>query len=110
MNTLPNEVRKNRFDYKLHRRETVKDRTVAIYKQYNQGDLCGLEVFIIPIRRKDVMTPTNVLLPAGEVFPGNEYFGSFAKAVYVFNNQVDKAMIRAEMHFDNFKKHIQDGL
>lgn len=113
MRQLDENVRKNGFDYSLIERETVNDRAVAIYGQYPKREegnsdplhIIAYEVFVIPIRKKDVMTPTKVLLPAGEVFPGNEYFGTNAKSIHAGKNP-ESALIRAQEYYQQFKQHI----
>lgn len=78
MRQLEETVRKNRFNYKLVERYTDQNtnKSCAIYSQHDDnGSIIAYEVFIIPIRKKDMKTPSGIVVPAGEVFPGNEYFG-----------------------------------
>jgi len=110
MTRLPDNLRKNRFDYKLYHREEVEDRAIAVYAQYSGDDVIAYEVFIVPIRKKDVLTPTKVLLPAGEVYPGNEYFGSLGKVVNNWKGHEKDVVDKIMVYFEQFKKHIKDGL
>jgi len=108
MRQLESNIRKNRFDYKLVKRDTVGDRSVAIYSQHDkEGEMFALEVFIVPVRKKDVVTPTKVLLPAGETFPSNERFGIFAKSVYARTNPTKANQVVNE-YFEQFKQHLID--
>jgi len=113
MNILESQLSKNGFIYNLIQRETLQDnKSVAIYSQHTKDqpttEVIAYEVFIIPLRKKDVMTPTKILLPAGEVYPGNEYFGSFAKSIYA-SNDPQQALNRAQQYFEQFKTHIVNG-
>lgn len=102
MKQLPSQVRKNRYDYKLVKRtsDPFPCKNVAIYSQHDTEGLVAYEVFIIPIRKKDIVTPSGIVAPAGEVFPGNETFGTNAYSIH--------SLSRAKERFDELIKQIYE--
>lgn len=83
MRKLPKQLNKNGFTYKLVNRHLNErtQRSVVLYSVHSQktDQILSYETFIVPIRKKDVTTPTGTIVPAGERFPGNEEFGKSVK-------------------------------
>lgn len=106
MVTLQKVLRKNGFTYKQVYRELHKasGRSIAIYSRHDTNDSPALdyEVFVIPIRKHDITTPSGIVIPAGEKFPGNEEFATTVKAAAV--DDLDTAYKR----LNEFKKYLDD--
>ena len=86
MKVLENELRKNGFDYKL----VERDENCAIYEQFDKDYddtvyTVAFEVFIIK-KTKDTVIAENKIM-GGEVFPGNEDFGSTALSIGIFGEE-----------------------
>lgn len=111
---LPSIIKKNGFVYKQLAKVTVTPtKSVAIYTQHEKDsdDVIAYEVFIVPYRKKPILTPTKTWALQGEVFPSNERFGTFAKSIYVGNQSNNEAACkRACAYYEQFQQHILDEL
>lgn len=109
MNRLKLKIGKNGFDYiQVKRFECEKSgRSVALYSMHpkNSDHIMGYESFIIPVRRKPITTPSGIVVPPGEKFPGNEEFGTTVKASHFGGSN---ALGRAQLYFEELKKYLAD--
>jgi hypothetical protein len=98
---LPEELRKNGFDYKLIKRENHK----CIYSQSNNHSVVGYEVFktkIMPHRARMIKLKEQtgrgnnpeLLKEYKEIFPGDEEFG---KRAWTFNNLGNALMVYQDL-------------
>lgn len=112
MRQLEEVINKNGFTYhQVERFDHPSERSVAIYSQHNKGGTPGsllyaYEVFIIPIRIKDLETPSGIIVPAGERFPGNEELASTVKGAVCSGPNAEK---RAYEKAKELLKYLDDN-
>jgi len=108
MVTLQKTLRKNRFTYQQEYRElhAASGKSIAIYSRRDGEFTPALdyEVFIIPVRKHDITTPSGIVIPAGEKFPGNEEFATTVKAAAVAD------LATAHKKLNEFKKYLDDKI
>lgn len=113
MKKLDKAISKNGFLFKQVDRYDCprSNRSVAMYSMHTkdqQSRLLAYEVFIVPVRKNPVITPSGIIVPPGEKYPGNEEFGTTVKAS-CFAGNLDDALQSARSEFQNFKQYLQNG-
>ena len=93
MKKIPNKFRKNRYDYKLIRREGG----IVIYKQLDKGVVCGYEVHKVRLKHSATreLKRSNgelhiVKWPEREVLASNEEFGKYGWSYSHLKNTLKK--------------------
>lgn len=92
------DVNTNGHNYTLFRRSE----NVACYKQYFEDVLVGYELFIIPVRKEEVIK--NVTYPLRETFPSTSLWGERAWTLPAFTSE-DQVINR----FEKLDKEVNNG-
>ena len=111
MKKLSKRVSKNGYVYKQTQRYDcpVSGRSVIIYSMHTNDDeekLIAHETFIIPIRKKPITTPSGIIVPQGEKFPGNQEFGTTVKGSNCGGIDSQTQILE---EFEKLKKYLQNG-
>ena len=95
MKTIPDKFSKGGFEYELIKRAA----NVAIYKQYSQGCLIGLEVVCIRKHKKSYSRMN--IIAGNEYLPSSSEWGLYGFSYMAFTDkQFKEGMIKAEKKFN----------